>query len=162
MVYKKLVYGLIKNLFHYTSGMFNIRGYKKWLFLTGIWLWIFAMISLLQCQRWPILNMTMEYSNSIHSKKVCNSFSNHVASAWWHLKQFINLLIMTWQNQLNFNNLVSFSITITPTISSRHFKVCFQLCLLIWKVYKFLQGNFSIFKPSLHSIWVQYIPNDVF
>ncbi len=32
----ELVYGLVKGYFRYTIAMFNTRGYKKWLFLTGI------------------------------------------------------------------------------------------------------------------------------
>ncbi len=79
----------------------------------------------------------------------------------WYLKQFKNLLIMTWQNQWDTTNLVSFSTTITSTTSPRQFKFCFQVCLLICKIiytYNFLQGNLSIdnFKPSLYSIWVVF------
>ncbi len=107
-------------------------------------------------------------SATLHCNLWCHSFPLPSLPALypWYLTQFKYLLIMTWKNQWNTTNLVSFSTTPTATISPKHFKFCFQVGMLTAKlfIHTTLCKEFCLLIIS-SQVCTQFelnIPNDVF
>ncbi len=86
----------------------------------------------ISCCNPPVIACTA----TLHCNLWCHSLlvPSLPALSPWYLNHFKNLLIMTWQHQLGTPNFVWFSTTIIPTISQKHIKYCFQVCLLTCKI----------------------------
>ncbi len=99
---KNLVYELLNGFFHYTNGMWNTRGYKKWLEMTifkwyvdgmwchGVWLMTFFLLWINAFY----LNSLFLWLGSWMIKLEILQWTSHCMIVWWQIFElWINVCI---------------------------------------------------------------------